>query len=83
MWQALQLTPGAQFTLIFNNGDVINGSINFVAMAEVNHIPMINDSTVASDTTEVVTDGGLMVDYQTFAQVYTHDFLHGRSSHAH
>ncbi len=75
MWQALQLTPGAHFTLLFNNGDVINGSINFVAMVEVNHIPMINDSTVASDTTEVVTDGGMMVDYETFAQVYTHDFV--------
>ncbi len=75
MWQALQLTPGAHFTLLFNNGNVINGSVNFVAMAEVNHIPTINDSTVASDTTDVVADGGMMVDYQTFAQVYIHDFF--------
>ncbi|MHB8597418.1 MAG: FtsX-like permease family protein [Ktedonobacteraceae bacterium] len=75
MWNALQLTPGAHFTLIFNDGNVINGSVNFVAEVEVNHIPTINDSTVASDTTDIVADGGMLVDYQTYAQVYIHDFF--------
>ncbi len=75
MWNALQLTPGAHFTLLFNDGNVIDGNVNFVAAAEVNHIPTINDSTVASDTTDIVADGGMLVDYQTFAQVYIHDFF--------
>jgi ABC-type antimicrobial peptide transport system permease subunit len=74
MWNALQLTPGAQFTLIFNGGDVVDGRVNFVAVAEVNHIPTIDDSTVASGTDNTTGAGGMMVDYQTFAQVYIHDF---------
>ncbi|MEO8973265.1 MAG: FtsX-like permease family protein, partial [Ktedonobacteraceae bacterium] len=74
MWNALQLTPGAQFTLIFNNGAVVDGNVNFVAVAEVSHIPTINDSTEASGTDDFTAAGGMMVDYQTFAHVYIHDF---------
>ena len=74
MWNALNLTPGARFTLLFNNGDVVDGNVSFVAVAEVNHIPTINDSTIASGTSDSVAAGGVMVDYQTFTQVYLHDF---------
>ncbi len=74
MWNALNLAPGKQFTLIFNNGDVVDGTVNFVAIAEVKHIPTINDSTVASGTSDDVLAGGMIVDYQTFARVYIHDF---------
>lgn len=74
MWNTLQLTPGAQFTLLFNNGDVVDGKVSFVANAEVNRIPTISDSTEANDTGEYTADGGMIVDYQTFASVYIHDF---------
>lgn len=74
MWNTLQLTPGAQFTLLFNNGAVVDGKVNFVAVAEVNRIPTITDSTEASGTNDYTAAGGMMVDYQTFAHVYIHDF---------
>ncbi len=74
MWNMLQLTPGAQFTLIFNNGDVVDGQVNFVAIAEAQDIPTIIDSAEASGTDDYVVGGGMLVDYQTFAQVYTRDF---------
>ncbi len=74
MWQALQLKPDAQFTLTVNNSDIINGNLTFVAIAEVQHIPTINDGSGASDTSGIVTTGGLMVDYETFSQVYLNNF---------
>lgn len=74
MWNTLQLTPGAQFILLFNNGAVVDGAVSFVAVAEVNRIPTITDSTEASGTNDYASAGGMMVDYQTFAKVYIHDF---------
>ena len=74
MWQALQLKPNAPFTLTVNNSDIIDGNLNFIAIAEVQHIPTVNDGSVTGDTLGIVTTGGLMVDYQTFAQVYLNNF---------
>ncbi len=77
LWQSLNLTPGAHFILYFNGNGITNGTVNFVAKAEVNHIPTINDSTEStgdSNTADGIVAGGMLVDYQTFAHVFINDF---------
>jgi predicted lysophospholipase L1 biosynthesis ABC-type transport system permease subunit len=59
-WNALQLSPGAGFTL---------GNLTFVALAEVQHIPTVNDSLVTSGTDNYAVPGGVLVDYTIFNQV--------------
>lgn len=74
-WNALHLAPNAHFTLRFNDGNVYNGMVSFVTIAEVQHIPTINDSTEATNTTDYVAAGGILVDYKSFENVYIKDFL--------
>src|SRR5579875_509176 len=68
-WKQLNLSPGASFTLTFSDGPV-----NFVALAEVQHIPTITDNTGsgsnANGANSGVSSGGILVDYQTYAAVY-------------
>ncbi len=74
-WNGLHLSPNQHFTLIFNDGNVYNGSVDFVALGEVQHIPTINDTTQTLNTTDTIASGGVLVDYMTFSKVYITDFL--------
>lgn len=60
-WQTLSLAPGASFTL-----SDLNGSVNYVAIAEIEHIPTVDDSAQAGGTNSYVAQGGVLVDFQTY-----------------
>ena len=62
MWNALQLSPGT--TLIL-------GGLTFVALAEVQHLPTVNDSLETSGTDNYTIPGGVLVDYTIFSQIQT------------
>ncbi|HVB21380.1 MAG TPA: FtsX-like permease family protein [Ktedonobacteraceae bacterium] len=73
-WQGLHLSLNQHFTLVFNDDTVYNGSVDFVALGEVQSIPTIADSTQAINTTDFVPSGGILADYKTFSTVYINDF---------
>lgn len=60
-WKNLHLSQGAPFSLSFLAGDA-----KFVAIAEVQHIPTVNDSTEPSSG-DYSPPGGVLVDYQTYS----------------
>lgn len=60
-WQALSLTSGASFTL-----SDLNGTINYIAIGEVNYIPTVIDSAEASGTDGYVAQGGVLVDFAAY-----------------
>jgi ABC-type lipoprotein release transport system permease subunit len=55
-WNSLALHPGVSFTVQQNNSQE---SINFIAIAEVQHLPALSSSSF----------GGLLVDYTSFTTV--------------
>ncbi|MGH2478851.1 MAG: FtsX-like permease family protein, partial [Ktedonobacteraceae bacterium] len=63
-WQTLSLSPGAPFSL-----DDLSGTVNYVALGEIDHIPTVNDSADASGTGDYVALGGVLVDFTTYQQV--------------
>lgn len=63
-WDILNLSIGSRFTM-----NDLNGSVTGVVVAEVQHIPTINDTTEANDTGDYVPSGGVLVDYQSYASV--------------
>jgi ABC-type lipoprotein release transport system permease subunit len=63
-WKTLSLAPGSPFTL-----SDLNGTVNYVEVAEVDHIPTINDSPYASGTNGYVALGGVLVDFTTYQAV--------------
>jgi len=65
-WNALDLGSEATFQI-----SASYGMLYFVAIAEVPHIPTITDDAQFNDTNAV---GGMLVDYQTFANVYANVF---------
>lgn len=72
-WKSLSLTPASSFTL-----SDFNGSITFIAIAQVAQIPTISDSANASGTSDYVASGGVLVDfaaYQAALQDTTHTSL--------
>ncbi|HET8913276.1 MAG TPA: FtsX-like permease family protein [Ktedonobacteraceae bacterium] len=64
LWQKYALTPGASFTLDMNETHTLR--VTFVALAEVNSIPGTYNTPANPDS-----DIGLIVDYQSYASVYT------------
>src|SRR6266571_2147178 len=69
-WQSLKLTPTAtSFSLNFTNG-----TVQFVAIAEVQHIPTVNDLSTSITNSSSIPNGGILVDYQSLAAVYGYDF---------
>lgn len=64
-WNELQLSKGAAFDLIVGNADV-----KFTAIAEVQHIPTVNDSLASGSSSDYIAPGGILVDYQTFSGIY-------------
>ena len=63
-WDILNLSIGSRFTM-----SDLNGPVTCVAIAEVQHIPTINDTTESNDTGDYVPSGGVLVDYQSYAGV--------------
>jgi putative ABC transport system permease protein len=66
-WQKLNLSVGASFTLQLDNV-----AIQFVTVAEVEHIPTVNDSLVSGSASDFAPPGGVLVDYPTLAAAYEH-----------
>ncbi len=65
-WDALHLTPGARF-IVNLSASVI---ITFQAVAEVEHIPTINDSLQTGGGNGYITPGGVLVDLNLYTQIY-------------
>lgn len=62
-WDALHLSPGANFVLNFGTSDY-NDLVNFTAIAEVQHIPTSADAVAP----------GILVDYLSYVKVYTKNY---------
>ncbi len=70
-WKRLGLSVGTQFSLDASPAtDTSDGTIPFIAMAEVQHIPTINDSTEAGDSNGSPLPGGVIVDYRSYEVAY-------------
>jgi hypothetical protein len=67
-WQAFHLSPGSTFTMQ-PPGDT--QQMRFLAVARVRLIPTVYDSFQGGGFEG--TNGGVLVDYQSFAAVYQHD----------
>jgi ABC-type lipoprotein release transport system permease subunit len=64
-WQTLHLSVGAPITTQFQNK-----TITFLAIAEVDHIPTVNDSLVVGTAPNFTPTGGLLVDYHALTSAY-------------
>jgi putative ABC transport system permease protein len=64
-WNELHLTAGEMFTLA-----VENGTLSFIPIAEVQHIPTVNDSLSVPGTSDYTPPGGILVDYQALFNFY-------------
>jgi ABC-type lipoprotein release transport system permease subunit len=60
-WQTMHLAIGSHFSM-----SDLNGQLDFVAIAEVQHIPTVNDTTEVNDTNDYIPAGGVLVDFQTY-----------------
>ncbi|HLI09349.1 MAG TPA: FtsX-like permease family protein [Ktedonobacteraceae bacterium] len=63
----LHLTKGSTFTVTMNGLDY--NTLNCLVIAEVQHIPTINDSASASSSASS-SYGGILLDYTTYAHFY-------------
>ena len=70
-WNRLGLSQGTRFTLqATSSTETTDGTVTFVAMARVAHIPTVNDSTEPEDSNSSPLPGGIVVDYQSYATVF-------------
>ncbi len=70
-WQRLGLSVGTQFRLQASPAtDSSDGTITFVAIAEVQHIPTINDSVEPGNSNASPLSGGVIVDYRSYQAAY-------------
>ena len=65
-WDALALTPGTHFSLSVTGYST--GVMHLIAAGKISHIPGIYDSASVNGG-----NGGMLVDYQTYAAVYAKD----------
>lgn len=63
-WKTLSLSSGAMFTL-----SDLNGSINYMVIGVVEHIPTIIDSSDDSGTGGYIALGGVLVDFPSYQYV--------------
>ncbi|HLW02191.1 MAG TPA: ABC transporter permease [Ktedonobacterales bacterium] len=75
-WNALGLSPGARFNIAVQG---LPAGVPMLAVAEVQHIPGVNDSLETSGTHNYTTPGGIIVDYNAFASL-TRSLLHDSSA---
>jgi putative ABC transport system permease protein len=71
---SLHLSIGSRFALNEQNRTTNSGSISYIVVAEVQHIPTINDSTDSGATADYTPPCGVLVDYQSYATIYQQDF---------
>ncbi len=64
-WQELHLSAGAFFKL-----NMQDSTLTFIAVAQVQHIPTVNDSLDVSGTSDYSPRGGLLVDIQALVDTY-------------
>ena len=70
-WNRLGLSQGTRFTLqAASSTDTTDGTVTFIAMARIAHIPTVNDSTEPEDSNSSPLPGGIVVDYQSYATVF-------------
>jgi putative ABC transport system permease protein len=72
-WNALDLGSETTFQI-----STSYGYLTVVAVAEVQHIPTITDEAQSNDSNAT---GGMLVDYQTFSNVYTNVFYNKAPDH--
>jgi ABC-type antimicrobial peptide transport system permease subunit len=74
-WESLHLSSGKLFTLEVvmpdpnNPQGTLSTSISFLALARVEHIPTLSDS---SSSLDAASNGGILVDYLSAADGYAH-----------
>ena len=68
-WNTLQLAPDSRFVMNIR-GSV---SVTFQAVAEVQHLPTINDSLQTGGGNDYITPGGVLVDLNLYTQIYTQE----------
>lgn len=64
--QVLHLAIGTSFTLLAN----YHNPVNFITIAEVQHIPTISDTSENNGTGDSSSQGGILVDYASYDSVY-------------
>ncbi len=62
-WQRLQLAIGSQILLPVQTA----GDLALIVVAEVQHLPTVNDSLAVTGTSDYTPPGGMLLDYQTLA----------------
>src|SRR5260370_4072591 len=70
-WNNLKLHVGSTFTIEMSQLSYTD--LHCVVLGKLEHIPTINDSTYPGLPDEAAPPGGVLLDYQTYASVYTHD----------
>ncbi|HEU5229198.1 MAG TPA: FtsX-like permease family protein [Ktedonobacteraceae bacterium] len=68
-WNTLHLHIGSTFTIDTSAA----ASLNCLVIGQLEHIPTINDSTGAGLTGDTPPPGGILLDYQTYASIYSQD----------
>lgn len=71
-WNALNLSIGKGFILYTDSSGT--SQLHFVAIAEVQHIPTVSDSLASTDSSNMLSSGGVLVDYQSYASVLARDY---------
>jgi putative ABC transport system permease protein len=64
-WRELHLSAGGYLRL-----NILDSVLTFVAVAQVQHIPTVNDSLDVPGTSDYSPRGGILVDIQTLADTY-------------
>jgi hypothetical protein len=64
-WQTLNLSLGVPFPLQVEDKKVL-----FIPIAEIEHIPTVNDSLMPGSGSDYTPPGGILVDYPTLAAAY-------------
>ena len=70
---ALDLHIGSTFTISVNN--LTNGTLNCMIVAEVQHIPSVNNSDAPGSAGSNALPGGVLIDYTAFSNVYLQDIF--------
>ncbi len=73
----LDLRVGSTFTILINN--LTNGTLNCMIVAEVQHIPSVNNSDAPGSVARSTLPGGVLIDYSSFSNVYLQDIFRSGS----
>ncbi len=65
VWKEFNLSSGAVFQLQLDNKTLL-----FSAVAEIQHIPTVEDSLASGSASDFMPPGGILVDYQSLVSVF-------------